>query len=104
MKNFIKQNLTYAFLTATNIFRKVKWIKDSVNALRRDKNLEIVLSVHQFYKHIWHEKNKKLQKVLPWMNSYTSRQTAPKLYREDTGIASATRSNFWRNEKESEKK
>ena len=38
------------------------------------------------------------------MNSYTSRQTAPKLYREDTGIASATRSNFWRNEKESGKK
>ena len=92
------------FLTATNIFRKVKWIKDSVNALRRDKNLDSAFSVHQFYKHIWHVKNKKLQKVLPWMNSYTSRQTAPRLYREDTGIASATRSNFWRNEKRIGKK
>ena len=30
------------------------------------------------------------------MNSYTSRQIAPKLFREDTGLACATRSNFWR--------
>ena len=30
------------------------------------------------------------------MNKYTSRQIAPKLYREDTGLACATKSYFWR--------
>ena len=30
------------------------------------------------------------------MNKYTSRQKAPNLLREDTGLASATRSSFWR--------
>ena len=30
------------------------------------------------------------------MNNYTSRQIAPKLFREDTGLACATRSHFWR--------
>lgn len=30
------------------------------------------------------------------MNSYTSRQIAPKLFREDTGLASATKAKFWR--------
>ena len=30
------------------------------------------------------------------MNDYTSRQISPKLYREDTGLACATRAKFWR--------
>ena len=30
------------------------------------------------------------------MNAYTSRQTGQSLYREDTGLASATRARFWR--------
>ena len=30
------------------------------------------------------------------MNKYTSRQVAPKLFREDTGLALASRSKFWR--------
>ena len=30
------------------------------------------------------------------MKEYTSRQIAPKLFREDTGITCATRARFWR--------
>ncbi len=30
------------------------------------------------------------------MKEYTSRQIAPVLYREDTGLACATRAKFWR--------
>ena len=30
------------------------------------------------------------------MKEYTSRQIAPKLFREDTGITRATRAKFWR--------
>ena len=84
------------FLTCTNIFRKVSWIKKSVNILKRNKKIDSVFSVHKIYKHFWHYKNGKYKKVCDWMNSYTSRQIAPKLFREDTGLACATRSNFWR--------
>ena len=33
------------------------------------------------------------------MKNYTSRQIAPQLYREDTGLACATRAKFWRVER-----
>ena len=92
------------FLTCTNLFRQASWIKKAVNILKNNSKIDSAFSVHKFYKHIWHKKNNKLKKVLPWMNNYTSRQIAPALYREDTGLASATRSKFWRNGKRIGKK
>ena len=92
------------FLTCTNIFRKSIWIEKCVNELKKNSKLDSVFSVHKFYKHIWHQKGKKFEKILPWMKSYTSRQIGKQLYREDTGIASATRSKFWRNGKRIGKK
>ena len=50
----------------------------------------------KIYKHFWHEDKKQLKKVLPWMKEYTSRQIAPKLYREATGIALASKASLWR--------
>jgi CMP-N-acetylneuraminic acid synthetase len=92
------------FLSSTNLFRKVSWIKDAVNILKKDDNLESVFSVHRIYKHFWHIQNNKLSKVSKWMNSYTSRQIAPKLFREDTGLASASRATLWRKGKRIGKK
>ena len=37
-----------------------------------------------------------MSKVSKWMENYTSRQIAPKLYREDTGLACASRAFLWR--------
>ena len=84
------------FLTCTNPFRKISWIRYAVNYLKKNKSYDSVFSVHHLYRHFWHIKNNKLKKVLPWMKNYTSRQIAPKLFREDTGITCATRSKFWR--------
>ena len=84
------------FLTCTNIFRKSSWIKTAVNELKKNNKIDSVFSVHSFYKHVWHKTGNKFVKVSRWMKSYTSRQTGQKLYREDTGLASATRSKFWR--------
>ena len=92
------------FLSSTNLFRKVSWIKDAVNILKKNDNLESVFSVHRIYKHFWHIQNNKLSKVSKWMNSYTSRQIAPKLFREDTGLASASRATLWRKGKRIGKK
>ena len=84
------------FLTCTNPFRKISWVKYAVEYLKKNRKCDSVFSVHHLYRHFWHVKNNKFKKVLPWMNSYTSRQIAPKLFREDTGITCATRSKFWR--------
>lgn len=84
------------FLTCTNIFRKVKWIKQAVNLLKKNQNVDSAFSVHGFYKHFWHKVNGKYLKVSSWMSSYTSRQVGKKLFREDTGLALATRAKFWR--------
>lgn len=84
------------FLTCTNIFRKVKWIKEAVNILKKNQSIDSAFSVHGFYKHIWHEVKGKYCKVSSWMSSYTSRQVGQKLFREDTGLTLATRSKFWR--------
>lgn len=84
------------FLTCTNIFRKFLFIRKAVQNLQKDKTLESSFVVNKIYKHFWHVKNKRLKKVLPWMKEYTSRQIAPKLYREDTGIALASRAYLWR--------
>ena len=46
----------------------------------------------------------KMSKVSKWMENYTSRQIAPKLYREDTGLACASRAFLWRKGKRIGKK
>lgn len=92
------------FLAATNVFRKISWIKEAVNTLKKNNKIESAFSVHKIYKHFWHYKDKKLSKVAKWMNNYTSRQISPKLFREDTGLASASRSYLWRRGKRIGKK
>ena len=93
------------FLTCTNPFRKIKWIKYAVNYLKKNSLCDSVFSVHNLYRHFWHiKKNNRPAKVLRWMKNYTSRQIAPKLFREDTGVTSATRSKFWRKGKRIGKK
>ena len=92
------------FLSCTNIFRKVSWIKKAVNILKSKNKYDSAFSVNQIYKHFWHHKNRKLQKVAKWMSSYTSRQVGTKLFREDTGLALASRSYLWRNGKRIGKK
>lgn len=104
-ENFYKTKYDICvFLTCTNIFRKSSWIKTAVNTLKTNKKIDSAFSVHSFYKHVWHKSGKKFVKVSKWMKSYTSRQTGQKLYREDTGLASATRSKFWRSGKRIGKK
>ena len=92
------------FLTCTNIFRKISWIKEAVNILKSSKRYDSAFSVHKIYKHFWHLDKNRLSKVAKWMNNYTSRQIAPQLFREDTGLASASRAVLWRKGKRIGKK
>ena len=92
------------FLTCTNLFRKISWIKEAVNVLQKNDSYDSAFSVNEMYKHFWHKKNNTFKKVSSWMKNYTSRQIGNKIYREDTGLALASRSFLWRKGKRIGKK
>ena len=104
-ENYFGENYDICvFLTCTNLFRQANWIRKAVNILKKNSHIDSAFSVHGFYKHVWHKEGKKFKKVSKWMRSYTSRQVGQRLYREDTGLASATRAKFWRKGKRIGKK
>ena len=104
-ENYFGENYDICvFLTCTNLFRQANWIRKAVNILKKNNHIDSAFSVHGFYKHVWHKEGKKFKKVSKWMKSYTSRQVGQRLYREDTGLASATRAKFWRKGKRIGKK
>ena len=88
--------MIFVCLLVQIFFRKASWIKTVVNELKKNKKIDSAFSVHSFYNMFGTKIKKKFIKVSKWMKSYTSRQVGQKLYREDTGLASATRSIFWR--------
>jgi CMP-N-acetylneuraminic acid synthetase len=84
------------FLTATDIFRDVKWIKEGVNMLKLNPKLESVFSGHITHKNFWEKKNNKWVRLKSWMKKYSSRQIRRLLVREDTGLACISRTSLWR--------
>jgi CMP-N,N'-diacetyllegionaminic acid synthase len=84
------------FLTCTDIFRKVSWIRRAVNLLKKNKKLDSVFAGSITHKNFWELNNNKWKRIKSWMKIYSSRQVRKKIVREDTGIACATRSKFWR--------
>ena len=84
------------FLTCTDIFRKVLWIRKAVNLLKKNKKLDSVFAGSITHKNFWEFSNNKWKRIKPWMKIYSSRQIRKKIVREDTGVACASRSKFWR--------
>jgi len=85
------------FLTATDIFRKVQWIKDAVLMLKENQKLESVFSGYATCKNFWNQQDDgSWERLKPWMATYTSRQIKKPIIREDTGIACASRAWLWR--------
>ncbi len=85
------------FLTATDVFRNPDWITQAVQALLDDPQLESAFSAHQTTKNYWHKNSEdNWERLLPWMREYSSRQVRKMIYREDTGMACASRAWLWR--------
>jgi len=85
------------FLTPTDVFRRPEWIATAVESLKRDPELESTFSVNPTHKNYWHRNiNGEWERILPWMREYSSRQVREKIYREDTGLACASRAQLWR--------
>tara|TARA_B100001250_G_scaffold411573_1_gene440560 strand:- start:157 stop:891 length:735 start_codon:yes stop_codon:yes gene_type:complete len=85
------------FLTCTDIFREVNWLYSAIELLEKNKDLESVFSASPTHKNYWqYDKKNKLSRVLKNMKVYSSRQVKKAIYREDTGLACASRASIWR--------
>jgi CMP-N,N'-diacetyllegionaminic acid synthase len=81
------------FLQPTDIFRRAEWITNCVNMLIERPELDSVFAATKTHKNFWHRgEDGSLKRVLDWMAVYGPRQTRQPIYREDTGLASASRS------------
>lgn len=85
------------FLTATDIFRDVNWIRDAVNRLKNDLTIDSVFVGYQTHKNFWElDDDGNWVRLRDWMATYSSRQIRRSVVREDTGLCCATRAKFWR--------
>jgi CMP-N-acetylneuraminic acid synthetase len=88
------------FLTPTDIFRQPSWIAEAVGMLRERPELESVFAAHTVHKNFWQRgEDGGLERILPWMRDYSSRQIRQKIWREDTGLTCASRAQLWRAER-----
>tara|TARA_B100001057_G_scaffold454580_1_gene500465 strand:- start:396 stop:1130 length:735 start_codon:yes stop_codon:yes gene_type:complete len=88
------------FLTCTDIFRDTEWITSAVEKLENNTALDSVFAAFRTHKNFWQKnENGKLKRVLKKMEVYSSRQEKEPIYREDTGLACASRSHLWRSGK-----
>ncbi len=94
-------NITFdvcVFLTCTDIFRRVEWIRDAVNLLIENKDLDSVFIGNATHKNFWkRDPTGGYSRILESMKDYSSRQIREPIIREDTGLACASRAHFWRN-------
>ena len=85
------------FLTCTDIFRNVDWLYSAIDLLEKQEDLDSVFSASPTHKNYWqYNKEDKLSRVLKSMREYSSRQEKKAIYREDTGLACASRASIWR--------
>lgn len=88
------------FLTCTDIFRDPDWITCAVEKLENNGDLESVFVTYPTHKNFWHKNREgRYKRVLRQMEVYSSRQEKEPIYREDTGLACASRAQLWRDGK-----
>ncbi|MGQ9368575.1 cytidylyltransferase domain-containing protein [Azospirillum sp. ST 5-10] len=81
------------FLQPTDIFRDPAWITRAVTLLKERPELESVFAAYKTHKNFWYRTPEgELKRVFDWMAVYGPRQTRTPIFREDTGLACASRS------------
>jgi CMP-N,N'-diacetyllegionaminic acid synthase len=80
------------FLQPTDIFRKPEWITRAVNLLKEKPELDSAFAAYKTHKNFWYRTPEgELKRVFDWMAVYGPRQTRTPIFREDTGLACASR-------------
>lgn len=81
------------FLQLTDVFRKKAIIDEVVGKLLADETLDSVFVATKTHKNFWRRQGGLMVRLAPDI-AYGPRQSREPLYREDTGLACATRSSF----------
>lgn len=81
------------FLQPTDIFRKRTMIDETVKRLLDDPTLESAFVAYKTHKNFWRRKDGKFVRMAPDL-AYGPRQKKEPVYREDTGLACATRASL----------
>ncbi len=89
------------FITCTDVFRKDEYIDSVISTLVKNPSIESCFIANLSYKNYWEQlPYGQYQRVSPYMQLYGQRQERKKnkrlVYREDTGLASASRSEIWK--------
>jgi CMP-N-acetylneuraminic acid synthetase len=80
------------YLQITDVFRKPEIIRECVERLAANPELDSVFSAYETHKNFWKRSpNGGYERVWRPTLEYKNRQGAEHLYREDTGVACATR-------------
>jgi len=83
------------FLQPTDIFRKRYMIDEAVRRLQANPALDSVFVGYPTHKNFWRQAGDRFVRLAPDI-AYGPRQTREHLYREDTGLACATRAHLVR--------
>jgi CMP-N-acetylneuraminic acid synthetase len=81
------------FLQPTDIFRKRSMIDETVKCLLDDPEVESAFVAYKTHKNFWRKKDGKFVRMAPDL-AYGPRQKKEPVYREDTGLACATRASL----------
>ena len=88
------------YFLLVDIFRDTTWITIAIEKLENNIDLESVFVANPTHKNFWHKsKDGKYKRVLKKMEVYSSRQEKEPIFREDTGLACASRAYLWRDGK-----
>lgn len=87
------------YLQTTDVFRKPNTIRECVERLVSNPELESVFSGYKTHKNFWRRTKDGFVKLTPDLSYGPPRQLREQIYREDTGIACATRAYLVRNGK-----
>ncbi|HEY0836373.1 MAG TPA: acylneuraminate cytidylyltransferase family protein [Azospirillum sp.] len=83
------------FLQPTDIFRKPEWITRAVTLLKDRPELDSAFAAYKTHKNFWFRTPEgELKRVFDWMAVYGPRQTRTPIFREDTGLACASRASL----------
>ncbi len=82
------------YLQSTDFFRKPEWIDWCIQQLLDDLKLDSAFAAQKSHKNYWHKVGEKYQRLREGDKFYGIRQGKTPVYREDTGIACATRASL----------
>ncbi len=84
------------YVQVTEPFRPENILDQCIENLKKNKKIDSCFASFYQKKNFWIKKNKKLIRISPNKNKIKPRQLKSGVYREDTGVALATRAKFLR--------